>query len=212
MADAGARRDNTEVVEGGLAPAQELVTLAIALELHLNVLIESARRAELVDHHRVIDDQIDRRERIDLIRVAAHLGHRVAHCRQIDDGRDAREILQQHPGRTIGDLRAARAFGEPAGQRPNVLRRDRSVIFGAQQVLHQHLQREGQCRKIDAERFARRVDAVIIHTLAADLKAAARFQTVFTGHCHGGISLEKFAARLRLRLYDPVGDSQRADS
>ena len=35
-------------------------------------------------------------ERIDLGRIAAHLLHGVAHGGQIDDGRHAGEILQQH--------------------------------------------------------------------------------------------------------------------
>ena len=44
-----------------LAPAQELVALAVALVFELDVLLEGAGAAEVVDHHRVVDDEIDRR-------------------------------------------------------------------------------------------------------------------------------------------------------
>ena len=43
-----------------LAPAQELVALAVALELELDVRSQRAVGAELVHLHRVVDHQIDR--------------------------------------------------------------------------------------------------------------------------------------------------------
>jgi hypothetical protein len=63
----------TRKLSKALAPAQELVALAVALELELDVLLERVRRAEEVDHHRVVDDEIDRHQRVDLLRVAAEL-------------------------------------------------------------------------------------------------------------------------------------------
>ena len=47
--DAGAGRDDLEVVEGGLAPAEELVALAVALVLDLDVALEGVGAAEDVD-------------------------------------------------------------------------------------------------------------------------------------------------------------------
>ena len=44
VADAGARRHDAEIVEGVLAPAQELVALAVALELDVHVLLQRGRR------------------------------------------------------------------------------------------------------------------------------------------------------------------------
>ena len=64
--DAGVRRDDLEVLEGGLAPAQERVALLVALELLLGVDAEGVARAELVDLHGVVDDELDRHERVDL--------------------------------------------------------------------------------------------------------------------------------------------------
>ena len=49
MADAGAGRNDAEVVERGLAPAQEGVALLIALELQIDVLLEGAGGAVLID-------------------------------------------------------------------------------------------------------------------------------------------------------------------
>ena len=60
VADAGARRHHPEVGERALSPLQELVALAVALVLALDVELEGARVAELVHHHRVVDDEIDR--------------------------------------------------------------------------------------------------------------------------------------------------------
>jgi hypothetical protein len=41
----------------------------------------------------MVDDQIDRNERVDLAGVAPEGDHRIAHRREIDDGRNAGEVL-----------------------------------------------------------------------------------------------------------------------
>ena len=60
VADAGVRRHDAEVVERGLAPAQEGVALAVALELELGVALEREPLGEHVDLDRVVDHQLDR--------------------------------------------------------------------------------------------------------------------------------------------------------
>ena len=90
VADAGVRRHDAEVVERRLAPAQERVALAVALELELGVALEGEPLGELVDLDRVVDHQLDRHERVDLRRVAAELVHRVAHRGEVDDRRARR--------------------------------------------------------------------------------------------------------------------------
>ena len=99
VADAGARRHDLEVVERLAAPLEELVALAVALIFELDVLPERLRSAELVDHHAVVDDEVHRDQRIDLLRVAAELPHRVAHRGEVDDRRNAGEVLHQHARR-----------------------------------------------------------------------------------------------------------------
>ena len=70
----------------------------------------------------MIDDEIDRHERIDLLRIAAERGHRVAHGGEIDDGGNAGEVLHQDAGRAKGDLTLGLALvDEPFGDRLNVV-------------------------------------------------------------------------------------------
>ena len=99
VADAGVRRHHGEVVERGLAPAQERVALLVALELELGVALEGEPLGELVDLDRVVDHELGRHERVDLRGVAAEVLHRVAHGGEVDDRRDAGEVLHQHARR-----------------------------------------------------------------------------------------------------------------
>ena len=85
VADAGVGRHHREVVEGGLAPAQEGVALPVALELELGVALEGEPLGEHVDLDRVVDHELDRHQRVDLGGVAAEVLHRVAHRREVDD-------------------------------------------------------------------------------------------------------------------------------
>ena len=102
--DPRARRDDLEVVEGALPPAQECVALAVALELELGVAEDREPVRELVDLHRVVDHELDREQRVDLPRVAAEIVHRVPHRGEVDDRRDAGEVLQQHASGRERDL------------------------------------------------------------------------------------------------------------
>ena len=181
MADAGARRHDAEIVEGRLAPAQEPVALAVALVFELDVLGEGARVAEVVDHDRVVDDQVDRDQRVDPLGVAAERDHRVAHRREIDHRRHAGEILHQHARRAEGDLAVALLGGQPGGHGADVVDADRAAVFAAQQVLQQHLQREGQARDVGEAVLLGLGQAEIVVGLAADGERAARFEAVERG-------------------------------
>ena len=90
MADAGARRHDAEIVERGLAPAQERVALAVALELDVDVLLQRVGGGGDVHHHRVVDHQIDRHQRVHLLRVAAEPDDAVAHGGEVDHARARR--------------------------------------------------------------------------------------------------------------------------
>ena len=109
VADAGAGRHDAEIVEGRLAPAQEPVALAVPLVFEVDVLGEGARGAEIVDDDRMVDDEVDRDQRVDPLGVAAERAHGVAHGGEVDDGRHAGEILHQHARRAEGDLAVALA-------------------------------------------------------------------------------------------------------
>ena len=182
MADAGARRHDAEIIERALAPAQEGVALLIALELDLHILAEGLRIAEIVDHHRVIDDEIDRRERIDLLRIAAELHHRFAHRGEIDHRRHAGQILHQHARRQEGDLALRGLVLQPLREGLDVVDRDRAAVLEPHQILQQHLHREGQARDIaEPGRLCRRFEAEIIVILAADGEGTTGFQQIMTG-------------------------------
>ncbi len=102
--DAGVRRNDLEVVECALAPAEEGIALPVARKLQLRVQRKRVLPAEVVHLDRVIDDELDRLQRVDAIRVALQLDHGVAHRRQIDDARHAGEVLQQHARRHERDF------------------------------------------------------------------------------------------------------------
>ena len=147
MADAGAGRHDAEIAESLLAPFQEFVALLVAFVFKLDIAGESQRRAELVDDDGMVDDEIDRHQRIDLLRISAERHHGVAHGGKVDHGRNAGEILHQHAGRAIGDLDAGRSpVGQPASHRLDARLGDGATVFVAQQVLEQHLHRIGQLR------------------------------------------------------------------
>ncbi len=138
--DAGIGRDDSEILEGVLPPAEKRVPLAIPLKFQLGVGRECVRRAGLIDLDRVVDDQLDRLERVDFPRVASQPVHRVAHGGQVDDRRHAREILQQHPAGPKRDLAVRLGLGVPVGQGLDVVGRDCQPILIAEQVLQQDLQ------------------------------------------------------------------------
>ena len=211
MADAGAGRHDLEVVEGGRAPAQEGVALGVALVLALDVDLEGAGPGEGVDLDRVVDHQIDRGERVDLLRVAAEIEHRLAHGREIDHRRHAGEVLHQDACRPERYFLIRAPLAEPADQRLELLGRDRAAILVAQQVLEQHLQRIGQARDF-AERGTGRLEREIVISGAADLELAPDAQAVAARHgagCgHGGSPRSSAVAAKDGGLY-PAGSADK---
>jgi hypothetical protein len=140
--DAGARRDDLEVVERLLAPLEELVALLVALELHLRVVHQRELRAELVDLHGVVDHEVDRHERVDLLRVAARAPHGGAHGGEVDDGRHAGEVLEHDARDLERHLDGVGLLGVPLGQPADVVLGHLEVVRVAQAALEQHLDRE----------------------------------------------------------------------
>ena len=147
--DARPGRDDAQVAERGLGPAQELVALDVALVLAFHIEGERSGIAETVDLHGVVDDEIGRDERVDLGRVAAQLGHRVAHDREVDDGRDTGQVLEDHTRRHERDLGLGRDPGTPRREGLEVLGPDQPAAGVAQGVLEQDLDRDRGRREID---------------------------------------------------------------
>jgi hypothetical protein len=136
-------------------------------------------RAELVDDDGMVDDEIDGDERIDLLGIAAERLHRVAHRREVDDGGNAGEVLHQHAGRAEGDFLAGLALVvDPGGDGLDVGLGDGAAVLGAQQVLEQHLHREGQGRNAGEAVLLGLLQAVIDVGLGADLERLAGLEAV----------------------------------
>ena len=98
MADAGARRHDAEVVECVLAPAQEAIALAVAFELDFDVLRQRIGTGEDIDLDRVVDHQIHRHQRIDLLRIAAKARYAVAHRGEVHHRGHTGKVLEQDTG------------------------------------------------------------------------------------------------------------------
>ncbi len=180
VADPGVRRHDLQRVERALAPAQEGVALAVALELELRVVPDREPACEVVDLHRVVDHELGRDERVDHARVAAERGHRVAHRGEVDDRGDAREVLQQDARRRERDL-ARRVGGRvPCRDGLDVGGRHGVPVLAAEEVLEQDPQGVGQAR--DVEAALQRVEAEDLVVGAPDREGGAGAEGVGVRH------------------------------
>ena len=184
--DAGAGRDDLEVVEGGLAPAQELVALAVAAVLDLDVADEGVGGSEDVGDDGVVDHHLRRGQRVDLGGVTAQVGHRLPHGGQVDHARHTGEVLHDHPGRGELDLLARLGARIPRSQSADVVGGDVRTVLGSQQVLQQDLQAVGQLlRTLDG------IQPEDLVRLVADIQRGFRTETVDT-HEHSSGSSRKY--------------------
>src|SRR4029078_9946407 len=107
--------DHAEVGERLLAPAEEAVALLVPGELHLDVALKGGRAPERVDLHRVVNDQVDRLQRVDPLRVAAELLDGLAHGRQVNDDGDTGEVLEEDARRGERNLVLLAGVWAPVG-------------------------------------------------------------------------------------------------
>src|SRR4029450_4966579 len=124
MHDADSRRNELDSLESLLTPLKKLVTLAIALEFHVQIEFERARRTKEIDLHRVIDNQIDRHERLDDLRVASEPLDSAAHRREVDNQRNSGEVLQNNARNDEWDLLVRGRFRVPFWKRFNIFAPD----------------------------------------------------------------------------------------
>ena len=135
--------------------AQQLVALAVALELALDVECERVGGAVAVDLDGVVDHEVGGHERVDSRRVATELGHGVAHRRQVHHGRHAGEVLHDDPGRhkryLDGRGLGSRRDTRPPGRERRHVRLANDAVAGMpQDVLQQDLDRDRHAVKVDA--------------------------------------------------------------
>ena len=92
--DTGTWRHDAEVLERLASPLDELEALLVALHLERLVLLHSLRVVVDIHLNAVVDDEVDGNERVHLLRVSAQSRHGIAHCREVDDGGNACEVLK----------------------------------------------------------------------------------------------------------------------
>ena len=179
MADAGSGRDHPEIRKCTLPPFQEPVSLAVALVFELDVLTQRLSVAEGINDHGMIDDEIHRHQRIDLLRVSSKVLHRVSHRGEIDHGRDPGEILHQHPGRPEGDFLLRRTLVlDPLRRILDVDLAGAAAVFVAQHVLDDDFQGERQPGDVRQAAPLRRMKRIIGIGLCTDDKRLAGVEAV----------------------------------
>ena len=67
------RRDHTKRIKRLHAPFQKLIAFFISLEFNLHIQVECFVAAKIINHHRVVNDQIDRNEGLDRLGFFTHL-------------------------------------------------------------------------------------------------------------------------------------------
>ena len=184
MYDARRRRYNTEVVEGFLTPAQELVALAVALELTLGVELEGFLQSVVIDLHGVVDDQVDRDQRVHRLRIAPQLDDGVAHGGQVDDGGHTGEVLHDDTRRLEGDLLLAGRLRTPASDALHILARDLETVALPQGRLEQDLDGVRQPRDLGDAVLLEFLDTIEGALGAADRHRRARAERVLVVVCH----------------------------
>ena len=191
--DAGAWRNDLEVVERRLAPAEELIALAVALVLDLDVALERVLGAEEVGDDGVVDDHLGGRERVDAVRIAAESQHGLAHRGEVDDARNAGEVLHDHARRRELDLGVGLGRRHPRSERLDLLFGDVGTVFGAEQVLEEDLEAERQL--LEAGHGVEPEDLV---GLVTDVERVLRPETV---HCRHDVLSFAGAAGQRAALH-----------
>ena len=181
--DAGAGRHHLEVVEGALAPAQELVALAVALVFDLDVALERVRGSEQVGDDGVVDHQVGGCQRVDFLRVAAEIADGLAHGGQVDDAGHPGEVLHDHAGRGELDLHAGIGLRIPVRDRLDVILGDVGAVLSPQQVLGEHLEAVGEFL-----RTGHRIQAVYLVALVPDLEGVAGSKRILAAHINSRLS------------------------
>ncbi len=152
-------RDDAEILKRRLSPAQEGVSLLVALKLDFVIQVEGVRSTVVVDLHRMIDDQFSGRQRVDPVCGPAELDDGVAHGSQVNNCRYAREVLQDHATRRERNFCIRVGRGIPVRKREDVVTSDVATVFVSQQVFQQYLERVGEfghmafCNGVEAKDF-----------------------------------------------------------
>ncbi len=146
VADTHTGRHEREVVKRLLRPAQERVALMVPLDLALDVPRVRVAETEGIDLDRVVDDQVDRHQRIDFAGVLARTLHGRTHGGEVDHGRHTGEVLHEDASRQERELSPFRRGRRPRGEGPDIFLCGGAGFGEAHQALEQDLDRHGEAR------------------------------------------------------------------
>ena len=142
--DADAGRHYAESFECLLAPFEELVALAVALEFHVEVELECIGGAVEINLHRVIDNEIDRHEGLDDGWVAAEAFHSGAHGGEVHQKWHAGEVLKDNTGHNEGNFLLGGSLRIPVRERLDITRLDFFSITVAEHGFENDADADGQ--------------------------------------------------------------------
>ena len=162
MHDAYSRRHDFEGVERLHAPLHELVALGIALEFDLHVEIQGVARAVVVDLHRMIDDQVDRNQRLDQLGVSAHALRDASHRGEIAQQGHAGKVLKHDPGDDKRDFVGARNTGLPPAELADVVLGDFLAVAVAQYGFQHDAYRYRKARDLPEPGFFQRRQRIVL--------------------------------------------------
>ena len=93
VANARSGRNDAHILKRRLGPLQEAITLTVALEFHVHVLLKSIGAASRIGDHRMINHQIERNLRIDARGVGTQIACGFTHHGQVNEHWHTGEIL-----------------------------------------------------------------------------------------------------------------------
>ena len=151
--DADAGWHDFEGIECLLAPFQELVAFAVAVEFKVEVAVERVAGAGVIHLHRVVDDEVDRHEGFDHFRIAAHAIDGRAHRGEVDQKRHAGEVLQDDACDHEWDLIVAGIFCIVGSEVGDVLVADLESVVVAKERFQHDADRDRQAGEVGKSLF-----------------------------------------------------------
>ena len=184
MDDACIGRHGLEVLQRFLTPAEEGVALGVAFKFHRGVQVEGFLAAVVVDHHRVVDHEFHRAQRVHLGRVAAQLLDGVAHGREVHHAGHAGEVLQDHAGGGEVDVLGRQGFEIGASEGFDVGLGGVGAVFVPEEVFQQDFVGVGQAGQI--ELAGERIEVEVLELPITDFERGAGVKTVGHGRLRAG--------------------------
>ena len=132
----------------------------------------------------MVDHEVNRDQWIDFQRIAAKFLHRGAHTRQVHDGGNAREILQDDSGQLERNLDLERLRGVVPSEIFDIGFGHVVAVAIAQHALEHHADADGELVHFEAQ-LLEFTQAVVVKRFAADREGVACAEGVARQFWHG---------------------------